>query len=115
MTSLRDGSKDRKIVVGGTHYHHDQLLMVIEAENARHAARALNLTISHCFDRAGVKLPTIHYTSDYYGGIDKHPINHEEGYFFLSLKELEESDWNTHPDLKKKMRFKVVAPAHFLK
>jgi len=115
ISSLRDGQKDSEIVVGGTHYHHEQLLVVIEAENAEHAARALNIQILTSMDRSSVGLPTIYYTSDYYGGPDKHPLNHGEGYFFLALKEIEKSDSDTHPDLEEKMRLKVVAPAHFLK
>jgi len=51
----------------------------------------------------------VYYTSDYYGG-RQHPHNHPEGYFFLSLKELEKSDEITHPDLEEKIRLKITAP-----
>lgn len=93
----------------GTHYHHDQLLMIIEAENAEHAAQALNIKIIGSFDRSSVNCSTIYYTSDYYGG-NPHPLNHPEGYFFLSLREMEARDESTHPDLQEKIRLKVSAP-----
>lgn len=109
LTSLRDGKKDGVGVIGGTHYHRDQLLLIIEATDVEQAARAMNVKIVGSFDRSSVSCPTIYYTSDYYGG-RQHPLNHEEGYFFLSLKELEPSDGNKFPDLKEKIRFKVTAP-----
>lgn len=110
LTSLRNGKTDRIFVMGGTHYHHDQLLMVIEAEDAQHAAQALNTQIIGSFDRSSVKCPTVYYTSNYYAAEKKRPLNDEEGYFFLSLKELETSDRGTHPDLDTKLRLKVTAP-----
>ena len=109
LTSLRDGRKDGASVIGGTHYHHDQLLLIIEADDVEQAARALNVKVLSSFDRSSVNCPTIYYTSDYYDGRE-HPLNHPEGYFFLSLKEIEPSDKATHPDLKEKIRFKVTAP-----
>lgn len=109
LTSIRNGSKDGAIVLGGTHYHHDQLLAVIDAVDAEHAAQALNIKIVSLFDRSRVNCPTVYYTSDYYGG-GEHPLNHPEGYFFLSLKELEKGDEIKHPDLKDKIRLKVTAP-----
>lgn len=110
LTSLRDGRKDGITVLGGTHYHHDQLLAVIEADDAEHAARALNTKIVGSFDRSSVNCPTVYYTSNYYGKDIQRPLNDEEGYFFLSLKELEKGDEITHPDLKEKIRLKVTAP-----
>ena len=109
LTTLRDGRKDDETVIGGTHYHRNQLLLVIEAAEVEQAARALNIIILNSFDRSSVNCPTIYYTSDYYGG-RQHPLNHPEGYFFLSLKELEPGDKNKHPDLEEKIRFKVIAP-----
>lgn len=110
LTSLRDGKKDGATVLGGTHYHHDQLLAVIEANDAEHAAQALNTRIIGSFDRSSVNCPTIYYTSSYYGEDIRRPPNDEEGYFFLSLKELEEGDGNIHSDLKEKIHLKVTAP-----
>jgi hypothetical protein len=110
LTSLRDGGRDGVFVMGGTRYHRDQLLAVIEAVDAEHAAKALNIQIVGSFDRSSVNCPTIYYTSDYYGG-KPHPPNHPEGYFYLSLKELESGDEITHPDLKNKIRYKVTAPS----
>lgn len=109
LISVRDGSKDGVVVYGGTHYHHHQLLMVIEAVDVEHAARALNTRIVGSFDRSSVNCPTIYYTSDYYGG-NQRPNNNDEGYFSLSLKELESSDEIMHPDLGEKIRLKVSAP-----
>ncbi len=113
LCTLRDGRKDNTPVLGGTHYHRDQLLLVIEAKDAEHAARALNTKIIGSFDRSDAKLPTgglpdIYYTSDYYGG-GKHPFNHPEGYFFLALKEMRDKDEITFPDLAKKIHFKITA------
>ena len=110
LTSLRNGKKDGEMVIGGTMYHHDQLLAVIEAVDVKRAAKALNIKIVGSFDRSSVNCPTVYYTSDYYKG-KRHPSNHPEGYFYLSLKELEKGDENKHPDLKKKIRFKVTAPS----
>lgn len=109
LTSIRNGSKDSVIILGGTHYYHDQLLMIIEAEDAERAAHALNIKIIGSFDRSSVNCPTIYYTSDYYGG-NPHPLNHPKGYFFLSLKELEACDEARHSDLQEKIRLKVSAP-----
>lgn len=108
LTSIRDGSKDGVMVFGGTLYHHDQLLLVIEATDVEHAARALNIKIINSFDRSSVNCPTVYYTSDYYGG-NQHPTNHKKGYFFLSLKEMEAGDKSKHPDLEEKIRLKVSA------
>lgn len=110
LTSLRDGRKDGKIVLGGTHYHHDQLLLVIEAEDVEHAAHALNIKIVGSFDRSSVNCPTVYYTSNYYREDTGKPLNNNEGYFFLSLKELEKGDEINHHDLKEKIRLKVMAP-----
>jgi hypothetical protein len=109
ITSLRDGSEDGQTVWGGTHYHHDQLLVVIDAVDVEHAAGALNTKVIGSFVRSSVKCPTIYYTSDYYGG-KQHPDDHPEGYFFLFLKELESSDKIMFPNLEEKIHFKVVAP-----
>lgn len=110
LTSIRNGSEDGVAVMSGSHYYHDHLLAVIEAENAEHAARALNTKILSSFERSSVNCPTIYYTSDYYEGRER-PLNHrEEGYFFLSLKEPEEGDMNKHPNFEEKIRLKVTAP-----
>lgn len=82
LTSLRDGRKDKTTVLGGSYYHHDQLLMIIEAEDAEHAAHALNTKIVGSFDRSSVNCPTVYYTSNYYGEDTPRPMNDEEGYFF---------------------------------
>ena len=109
LTSIRDGKKDGVTVFGGTHYHHNQLLMVIEAVDIERAARALNVRVISSFDRSGVNCPTIYYTSGHYE--DKScPEKDKEGYFFLSLKELESGDAIMHPDLAEKIRLKITAP-----
>jgi hypothetical protein len=109
LTSLRDGKKDKTVVVGGTHYHHNQILVVIKAVDAEHAAHALNTKIVGSFDRSSINCPTIYYTSSYYEEGTQRPISDKKGYFFLSLKELEKGDEITHPDLKEKIRFMVTA------
>ncbi len=110
LTSLRDGRKDGTTVFGGTHYNCDQLLVVIEADDAEHAAQALNTRIVGSFDRSNVNCPTVYYTSSYYGEGAQRPLNDKEGYFFLSLKELEKGDEIIHSNLKEKIRLKVTAP-----
>jgi len=109
LTSLRSGEKDGKMVIGGTHYHHNQLLMIIEAEDVEQAARALNVTIRSSFDRSCVKMPTVYYTSDYYAGVER-PQNDSEGYFYLSLKEVERGDREEFRNFAEKYRVRVVAP-----
>ena len=109
LTSFRSGAKDKAVIIGGTHYYHEHLLMVIEAIDAQQAARALNTKIVDTFDRSGVHCPTIYYTSEYFGN-RKAPPDHPEGYFYLSLREIEPSDEISHPDLKEKIRLKVTAP-----
>jgi hypothetical protein len=111
LTSLRRGEEDGVSVLSGTHYYHDELLIVIDARDAEHAACALNTKILGTFDRSSEGLPIIYYTSDYYGG-RPHPLNHPEGYFYFSLKEFEDSDRNTHPDLEENLRRKITAPPH---
>lgn len=100
LTSVRDGRADGVIVLGGTHYHHRQLLMVIEAEDVERAAQVLNLRITDSFDRSSVSCPTIYYLGH---------CGHEGS---LSLKELEPGDEIAHPDLEEKMRSKVIVPKH---
>jgi hypothetical protein len=52
-----------------------------------------------------------HYTTtSYYGSESARPQNHKEGYFFLSIKELEPNDSIKHRDLDEKIRLGVVAP-----
>jgi hypothetical protein len=83
--------------------------MIIEAPDAESAAQALNTEIVGSFDRSSVNCPTVYYTSNYYGK-KRRPLNDDEGYFFLSLKELEVGDKIAHPALDEKIRLRVTAP-----
>jgi hypothetical protein len=96
-------------VLGGTLYYHHQLLLVIEADDAEQAAKALGTKIVGSFDRSRANLPTVYYTGISHENQDR-ASNHKEGCFFLSLKELEPGDESTHPDLVEKTHLKVTAP-----
>lgn len=109
LTTIRDARKDGTTVLGGTHYHHDQLLAVIEANDAEHAARALHVSVRSWFDRSSVGCPTIYYISDYYAG-KKRPLNDKKDYFFFSLKEEEQGDDQKHLELAERKRFRIKAP-----
>jgi len=110
LTSLRKGNINAVTFTVGVLYHHNQLLMAIEAVDVEHAAQALNTKIIRSFDRSAVNLPTIYYTSSYYGEGNQRPVNDKEGYFFFSLKEPEPFDRKRYPNLEEKVCFKVTAP-----
>ncbi len=109
VTSLRNAQTDGVIVTSGAHYHNNQLLLIIEARNIEDAARALNVRIIDSFDRSSVGCPTIYYTSSYYGDTPL-PHPHREGYFFLSLKEIEKGDDKFYPTFEYCMKHKITAP-----